>query len=140
MTKQSASALYFILTFLAGAAVGSWALWIYLMGMPDSSQQQPPPAPVQSAAPAVESDTVKLHPPEGTLPATEPPAAESLSPADDAQGSAASAPPTPTPKGHWNTVDVPGKSHEECLALTHALNDAYKDCRFGTHTQEWVAE
>src|SRR5436305_1004966 len=39
-------AIYFVLTFLAGAAVGSWVLWIYLVGFPSSESL---PAPTEAA-------------------------------------------------------------------------------------------
>jgi hypothetical protein len=126
--SKALPAVYFVLTFIAGAVVGSWMLWIYLMGAPQEVVQTP--APVVSP----------VAPPTAPI---EPRALERDSEADDSSPLAddeAQLPPTPTPKGHWNTVDVPGKSHEECLAITKELNDAYKDCRFGVHKQVWVPE
>jgi hypothetical protein len=125
MSKPALTALYFVLTFFAGVAVGSWALWIYLIGFP-SKEALPEPAtpPPIVAAPA---------------PAPEP-SAPSPAPAETREEPAASPPPAPMPKGHWETVDAPPRSHEECLALTKELNDAYKDCRFGVHKEVWVAE
>src|SRR5581483_3474179 len=113
--RSSLTPLYFVLTFIAGAAGGSWALWLYLIGFP-SSESLPAPAAAGAAAPAPQAQAQPE--PESQPPAT----------------------PTPTPKGHWNTVDIPGRSHEECLALTKELNDAYKDCRFGVHKEVWVEE
>lgn len=119
------TALYFVLTFIAGAAVGSWALWIYLIGFPSSESLPAPAASVQ--APAAPAPPAAVEP--------------ELEPAEPAQAAAAQpSTPTPTPKGHWNHVDIPGRSHEECLALTKELNDAYKDCRFGVHQEVWVEE
>ncbi len=133
--RSSWTPLYFVLTFVAGAAVGSWALWIYLIGFP-SNESLPTAA---ASAPA----TAAVAP----APTAEPKSTEKLSPAPeskpeptDAAPAAPSATPTPTAKGYWNHIDIPGKSHEECLALTKELNDEYKDCRFGTHKDVWVAE
>lgn len=169
MSKQTITAIYFVLTFLAGAAVGSWTLWVYLMGgaAADATVEQAAQAPAAAAAPA--ETTQKFAPaaepaPAGATasPPASPAAASAASnPADSPAASpaspsvptpapqpAAAAPapdvaapaPGPTPRGHWSKIDVPGRSHEECLALTRELNDAYKDCRFGTQTQVWVAE
>ncbi len=122
------TALYFVLTFIAGAAVGSWALWIYLIGFPSSASLPEPAASAPAAASA--------QPASPEVPASAP------QPESEPTESAAAQPatPTPTPKGHWNHVDIAGRSHEECLALTKELNDAYKDCRFGVHQDVWVEE
>jgi len=146
MSKPAISALYFVLTFVAGAAVGSWALWIYLMGFPQGAENPPAaapaaevsapaPQPLPSPPPRIGTQTEKLEP-------DEPVAAPSHA-ADEDKSAAPTAdlqPTTPTPKGHWNKIDIPGRSHEECLAQHQKLDDAYKDCRFGVHKQEWVPE
>jgi hypothetical protein len=141
MARSSITVLYFVLTFLAGAAVGSWSLWVYLMGFP--SRESPAAEATAAAAPAPEAAVPVSLP--GALPpaaAKEPaPQPAAAAPAEASTSPAAAAPAaTPTPKGHWNTVDIPPRSHEECLALTKELNDAYKDCRFGVHQEVWVAE
>ncbi len=123
MSRPVLTALYFVLTFLAGGAVGSWMLWVYLIGFPSQPSAEPvaaTPAPAATASPI--------------------PAESEQAPATSDTASPAAAPGGPTPKGHWNTVDVPGRSHAECLALTKELNDAYKDCRFGVHKEVWVAD
>ena len=125
MARPTLTAVYFILTFLAGAAVGSWGLWIYLVGGPADE------IPMEPAPPAPAAEKLSPFPPQNP-PAAPPPAT--------APEVAAPAPPTPTPKGHWEVVDIAPRSHEECLALTKQLNDAYKDCRFGVHKQVWVEE
>ncbi len=134
MSKGALSVVYFTLTFVAGAAVGSWALWIYLMGFPQDSAPETVMSPPAAIAPAAPIAQPASPPAESAAPAAKEPEAVVLKPEPD------DAPPTPTPKGHWNTEDVRPRSHEECLALTKELNDAYKDCRFGSHKKVWVPE
>ena len=137
MRNRTFTVIYFVLTFLAGVGVGGWSLWLYIMGAPgeEPAQSESVSLPVEHLAPETPVQPEAGRPPSAgtasapalTVPET-PPAADAPK-------------PTPTPKGHWETVDSPGHAHEECLAKTKGeLNDAYKDCRFGTHQQVWVAE
>ena len=132
MGKSSLTALYFVLTFLAGAAVGSWALWIYLIGVPSGQTLAPTVEQAPAPSPIVEKPDA----------APQPAAASEVEdePREPAAAPSTSLPATPTPKGHWETVDTPPRTHEECLALTKELNDAYKDCRFGVHKEVWVPD
>lgn len=133
MSKTALSIVYFALTFVAGAAVGSWALWIYLMGAPQETASALPPEPPAVTAQQPASAPVESAPAAPAAPAAKESETVVLKPAADEA-------PTPTPKGHWNTEDVSGRPHEECLARTKELNDAYKDCRFGSHKRVWVPE
>lgn len=133
--RTPALILSFVLAFGAGAAVGAWTLWMYMMGggtLPTASQN--PAAAAPAAAESSELPVEHLSPP----PAEEAqPAPAPAEPEKKAEPEA----PTPTSKGHWTSVETPGRPRDECLKLTKGvLNDEYKDCRFGTQKKVWVDE